>query len=164
MSDRYAVIGNPISHTKSPVLHAAFAHQCHQDMSYEAIFGPIGEFRETVEAFRRAGGRGMNVTVPFKVEALVLADKLTTRARLAQAVNTLRFDDDGIFGDNTDGIGLVHDIQGRLGFGVEGKRIPWTRTRSRPWRGWRGSTGFRAAAGRTAPGLSDHRQPHVGKG
>ena len=123
MTDRYAVIGNPIAHTKSPVLHAAFAHQCHQDMSYEAIFGPIGEFRETVEAFRRAGGRGMNVTVPFKVEALALADKLTTRARLAQAVNTLRFDDDGIFGDNTDGIGLVHDIQGRLGFGVEGKRV-----------------------------------------
>lgn len=123
MTDRYAVIGNPIAHTKSPVLHAAFARQCQQDMSYEAIFGPIGEFRETVEAFRRAGGRGMNVTVPFKVEALALADKLTTRARLAQAVNTLRFDDDGIFGDNTDGIGLVHDIQGRLGFGVEGKRV-----------------------------------------
>ena len=123
MTDRYAVIGNPIAHTKSPVLHAAFARQCQQDMSYEAIFGPIGEFRETVEAFRRAGGRGMNVTVPFKVQDLALADKLTTRARLAQAVNTLRFDDDGIFGDNTDGIGLVHDIQGRLGFGVEGKRI-----------------------------------------
>lgn len=123
MTDRYAVIGNPIAHSKSPVLHAAFARQCGQDISYEAILGPLDGFRQAVEAFRRAGGRGMNVTVPFKLEALALADRLTPRARLAQAVNTLRFDDDGVFADNTDGCGLVNDIQGRLGFAVAGKRV-----------------------------------------
>ena len=123
MTDRYAVIGNPIAHSKSPTLHAAFARQCSQDIRYEAILGPLDGFRAAVEAFRQAGGRGMNVTVPFKVEALALADTLTERARLAQAVNTLRFDADGIFGDNTDGIGLVNDIQQRLGFAIGGKRV-----------------------------------------
>lgn len=123
MTDRYAVIGNPIAHSKSPTLHAAFARQCGQDIRYEAILGPLDGFRASVEAFRQAGGRGMNVTVPFKVEALALADTLTERARLAQAVNTLRFDADGIFGDNTDGIGLVNDIQQRLGFAIGGKRV-----------------------------------------
>ena len=123
MTDRYAVIGNPIAHSKSPALHAAFARQCGQDIRYEAILGPLDGFRAAVEAFRQAGGRGMNVTVPFKVEALALADILTERARLAQAVNTLRFDADGIFGDNTDGIGLVNDIQQRLGFAIGGKRV-----------------------------------------
>lgn len=123
MTDRYAVIGNPIAHSKSPALHAAFARQCGQDIRYEAILGPLDGFRAAVEAFRQAGGRGMNVTVPFKVEALALADTLTGRARLAQAVNTLRFDADGIFGDNTDGIGLVNDIQQRLGFAIGGKRV-----------------------------------------
>lgn len=123
MTDRYAVIGNPIAHSKSPALHAAFARQCGQDIRYEAILGPLDGFRASVEAFRQAGGRGMNVTVPFKVEALALADTLTERARLAQAVNTLRFDADGIFGDNTDGIGLVNDIQQRLGFAIGGKRV-----------------------------------------
>lgn len=123
MTDRYAVIGNPIAHSKSPALHAAFARQCGQDIRYEAILGPLDGFRASVEAFRQAGGRGMNVTVPFKVEALALADTLTERARLAQAVNTLRFDADGFFGDNTDGIGLVNDIQQRLGFAIGGKRV-----------------------------------------
>ncbi|MDD3326107.1 MAG: shikimate dehydrogenase [Zoogloea sp.] len=123
MTDRYAVIGNPIAHSKSPALHAAFARQCSQDIRYEAILGPLDGFRAAVEAFRQAGGRGMNVTVPFKVEALALADTLTERARLAQAVNTLRFEADGIFGDNTDGIGLVNDIQQRLGFAIGGKRV-----------------------------------------
>ena len=123
MTDRYAVIGNPIAHSKSPALHAAFARQCGQDIRYEAILGPLDGFRASVEAFRQAGGCGMNVTVPFKVEALALADTLTERARLAQAVNTLRFDADGIFGDNTDGIGLVNDIQQRLGFAIGGKRV-----------------------------------------
>lgn len=123
MTDRYAVIGNPIAHSKSPALHAAFARQCGQDIRYEAILGPLDGFRASVEAFRQAGGCGMNVTVPFKVEALALADTLTERARLAQAVNTLRFDADGFFGDNTDGIGLVNDIQQRLGFAIGGKRV-----------------------------------------
>jgi shikimate dehydrogenase len=123
MTDRYAVIGNPIAHSKSPAIHAAFARQCGQDLSYEAILGPLDGFRAAVEAFRQAGGRGMNVTVPFKLAALELADKPTERARLAGAANTLRFDADGIFGDNTDGTGLVHDIRDRLGFALRGRRI-----------------------------------------
>lgn len=122
MTDRYAVIGNPIAHSKSPRLHAAFARQCGQDMQYDAILGPLDGFRAAVEAFRQAGGRGMNVTVPFKLEALALADKLTPRAQLAQAVNTLRFDTDGMLGDNTDGVGLVQDIL-RLGAAIAGQRV-----------------------------------------
>ena len=122
MTDRYAVIGNPISHTKSPLIHAAFARQCGHDISYEALLAPLDGFRETVTAFRNAGGRGMNVTVPFKIEAMALSEKLTPRAQLAQAVNTLIFDETGITGDNTDGIGLVRDIQ-RLGFDFTSKRI-----------------------------------------
>lgn len=123
MTDRYAVIGNPIAHSKSPRIHAAFARQTGQDISYEAILGPLDAFRETVLAFRAAGGKGMNVTVPFKIEALHLADHLTPRARQAQAVNTLRFDTTGILGDNTDGIGLVNDIEQRLAFPITGKRV-----------------------------------------
>lgn len=123
MTDRYAVIGNPIAQTKSPKLHAAFARQFGHDMTYEAILGPIGGFACAVHAFRAAGGKGMNVTVPFKVEALELADRLTERARLAQAVNTLKFDENGILGENTDGVGLVRDIQERVGVPLRGKRV-----------------------------------------
>jgi hypothetical protein len=169
MTDRYAVIGNPIAHSKSPALHAAFARQCGQDIRYEAILGPLDGFRAAVEAFRQAGGRGMNVTVPFKVEALALADTLTERARLAQAVNTLRFDADGIFGDNTDGIGLVNDIQQRLGFAIGGKRVlilgaggaargsvlPWPR-RARP--GSSSSTAPRPGPRRCASSLPAWRR------
>lgn len=123
MTDRYAVIGNPIAQTRSPVLHAAFARQSDQDMTYEAILGPLDGFAETVREFVRAGGKGMNVTVPFKVQALELADRLTERARLAQAVNTLKFDADGILGENTDGVGLVRDIEECVGVALRGKRV-----------------------------------------
>lgn len=123
MTDRYAVIGNPIAHTKSPALHGAFAKQCDQDMTYEAILGSLDGFAGTVREFIRAGGKGMNVTVPFKLQALELADRLTDRARLAQAVNTLKFDAAGILGDNTDGVGLVRDIAGRLGVALQGRRV-----------------------------------------
>lgn len=123
MTDRYAVIGNPIAHSKSPAIQAAFARQCGQDLVYETILGPLDGFAVAVEAFRQAGGRGINVTVPFKLEALELADQPTERARQAGAVNTLRFDPDGVFGDNTDGIGLVRDIRDRLDFPLRGKRI-----------------------------------------
>lgn len=123
MTDRYAVIGNPIAHTKSPMLHAAFAQQCGEDIRYEALLAPLGGFAEAVDEFRRQGGKGLNITVPFKIDALRYADHLTPRARLAQAVNTLTFDDQGVFGDNTDGIGLVLDIQDRLRFNLKGKRI-----------------------------------------
>ena len=91
MTDRYAVIGNPIAQSKSPVLHAAFARQTGQDLTYEAILGPLDGFAERVRQFVREGGKGMNVTVPFKVQAFELADRLTERARHAQAVNTLKF-------------------------------------------------------------------------
>lgn len=123
MTDRYAVIGNPIAHTKSPALHQAFARQCGEDISYEALLAPLGGFAAAADAFRAAGGKGLNITVPFKIDALRYADHLTPRARLAQAVNTLSFDETGATGDNTDGIGLVADIEDRLRFNLKGKRV-----------------------------------------
>jgi len=86
--DRYAVIGHPIAHSKSPRIHAAFARQTGQALCYEAILAPLDGFSASVHAFRAAGGRGMNVTVPFKLEAFALADQHTPRARAAGAVNT----------------------------------------------------------------------------
>ena len=121
--DRYAVIGHPIAHSKSPRIHAAFARQTGQDMCYEAIFAPLDSFTASVHAFRAAGGRGMNVTVPFKLEAFALAQRHTPRAGAAGAVNTLIFDTDGILGDNTDGAGLVRDLKLNLGCTLEGCRI-----------------------------------------
>ncbi|NTV11547.1 MAG: shikimate dehydrogenase, partial [Zoogloea sp.] len=92
--DRYAVVGHPIAHSKSPAIHAAFARQTGQDLSYEALLAPLDGFAATVRSFREAGGRGLNVTVPFKLEACALADRLTPRAQAAQAVNTLVFEAD----------------------------------------------------------------------
>jgi shikimate dehydrogenase len=124
MTDRYAVIGNPISHSKSPIIHAAFARQTGQDLTYEAILGPLDGFAERVRQFMREGGKGMNVTVPFKIQAFELADRLTERARLAQAVNTLKFDADGtMLGDNTDGVGMVRDIRDVLDAPIAGRRV-----------------------------------------
>ena len=123
MTDRYAVIGHPIAHSKSPLIHAAFARQTGQDLCYEAVLAPLDGFRASVQDFIAAGGKGMNVTVPFKIEALELADELTPRARQAGAVNTLLFGPAGITGDNTDGAGLVRDIQERLQFALAGKRV-----------------------------------------
>ena len=108
--DRYAVIGNPIEHSKSPQVHALFAQQTGQAMHYERLLAPIDSFAESVHEFIAQGGRGANVTVPFKLEAFALAQELTPRAQAAGAVNTLSFSADGIKGDNTDGIGLVRDI------------------------------------------------------
>ncbi len=122
-SDRYAVVGNPIGHSKSPRIHAAFAAQTGQTMTYEAILAPLDGFAATVGTFRATGGRGLNITVPFKLEAHALATRLTPRAQAAGAVNTLVFGDDGILGDNTDGAGLVRDITVNLGFPLEGRRI-----------------------------------------
>jgi shikimate dehydrogenase len=121
---RYAVMGNPVAHSKSPRIHRMFAHQFGHRLEYEAIQVEPGCFAQAVEQFRAAGGRGLNVTVPLKIEAFRLADHLSERARLAGAVNTLRFEPDGkIFGDNTDGTGLVHDIQINLEVPLRGKRI-----------------------------------------
>ena len=121
--DRYAVIGHPIAHSKSPQIHVAFARQTAQDLGYEAILAPLDGFVATVQAFRAAGGRGMNVTVPFKLEAFALADRHTPRARAAGAVNTLAFDADGILGDNTDGAGLVRDLTVNLNCPLQGRRV-----------------------------------------
>lgn len=110
MTDRYAVIGNPIAHSKSPDIHARFAAQTQQDMRYEPLLAPLDGFLATVQDFVRNGGKGVNVTVPFKLEAYALATTLTERARAAGAVNTLKFDGADMLGDNTDGFGLVSDI------------------------------------------------------
>lgn len=121
--DRYAVIGNPIAHSKSPQIHAAFAVQTGQRMQYEALLAPLDGFRAAVAAFRHDGGRGLNVTVPFKLEAHALADALSPRAEAAGAVNTLSFDSEGILGDNTDGAGLVRDLLHNLGHPLGGTRV-----------------------------------------
>lgn len=123
MTDRYAVFGNPVSHSKSPRIHALFAAQTGQDMRYEARQAPLDGFAAAVRAFIAAGGRGANVTVPFKEEAFRLATELTPRARAAGAVNTLSFDGEAIRGDNTDGAGLVRDLKANLGCDPAGKRI-----------------------------------------
>jgi shikimate dehydrogenase len=122
MTDRYAVIGHPIAHSKSPAIHAAFAAQTAQDMAYEALLAPLDGFVETVARFREQGGRGLNVTVPFKEEAWRLTDRLSERARLAGAVNTLVVDGHGFSGDNTDGAGLVRDLE-FLGCHPAGARV-----------------------------------------
>ncbi|MDU0810682.1 MAG: shikimate dehydrogenase [Burkholderia sp.] len=121
--DRYAVIGNPIIHSKSPFIHALFAEQTGENIIYEYRLAPIGGFEENVREFIAEGGRGANVTVPFKINAYVLSDTLSERAEAAGAVNTLRFDDGYIFGDNTDGIGLVRDIELHFGVSLSGIRI-----------------------------------------
>jgi len=121
--DRYAVIGNPIAHSKSPLIHAEFARQTHQNMRYEAILGPEHGFADTVRAFAASEGRGMNVNVPFKLEACDLADHLSERAEAAGAVNTLSFRVDGIHGDNTDGAGLIRDLQVNLNCPLAAKRV-----------------------------------------
>ena len=123
MTDRYAVVGNPIGHSKSPAIHAEFARRTGQDIEYAALLAPLDGFAATVRRFREQGGKGLNVTVPFKQEAWRLATELSERARMAEAVNTLKFDGDTIFGDNTDGAGLVRDLRVNLGFPLAGQRI-----------------------------------------
>jgi shikimate dehydrogenase len=121
---KYAVIGNPVTHSQSPRIHALFAHQFHHRIEYTAIEAPLDGFAATVARFRADGGRGANVTVPFKLEAYRLAQHLSDRARHAGAVNTLRFEpDDSIFGDNTDGAGLVHDLTRNLGLTLKDQKI-----------------------------------------
>jgi len=123
MSDLYCVFGNPVAHSKSPAIHAAFAAATGQDMTYEARLAAVDGFAQAIAAFVAAGGKGANVTVPFKEDAFRLATRLSERAQRAGAVNTLAFDGAGIFGDNTDGAGLVRDITHNLGFSLAGKRV-----------------------------------------
>lgn len=123
MTDRYCVFGNPVAHSRSPAIHARFAAQCHHDLSYEAILAPLDGFAVTVSEFVAAGGKGANVTVPFKEEAFRLCTRRSARAERAGAVNTLAFAGNEIFGDNTDGAGLVRDIEVNLEFPLAGRRV-----------------------------------------
>ena len=123
MSQRYAVIGHPIQHSKSPLIHALFAQETLQDMVYDRIEAALDGFASCVKQLQQDGIAGVNVTVPFKEQAFALADWLTDRARLAGAVNTLKFTAVGIEGDNTDGVGLVTDMRQNLGFELAQKRI-----------------------------------------
>lgn len=123
MTDRYAVIGNPLGHTKSPQIHADFARQTGEDLMYEALEVPLDGFATALAAFRAAGGRGANVTAPFKLEALAIATQPTERARLAGAANALMFEDGVVLADNFDGVGLARDIQENLGFRFGDRRV-----------------------------------------
>lgn len=122
--DRYAVMGNPIKHSKSPQIHKAFALQTDQDMTYTALLVPEEGFREAVDNFRAEGGKGINVTVPFKLEAFDLVNKRSERAERAKAVNTIVVRTDGsLFGDNTDGVGMVRDITHNHDGRFTGKKV-----------------------------------------
>jgi shikimate dehydrogenase len=121
--DRYAVAGNPIEHSQSPFIHAEFAKATGQAMSYERLLVPLDAFLPTLREFAASGAKGCNVTVPFKFDAFKAAARPTERAALAQAANTLRFDAGGWLADNTDGVGLVHDIEVNAGVPLAGKRV-----------------------------------------
>jgi shikimate dehydrogenase len=128
MTDLYAVAGNPVAHSQSPFIHQQFAEQTGQRLHYERLLCPLEAFSSTVRAFANgvedgAVARGCNVTVPFKFEAFALASSHTPRARLAGAANTLRFDDSGWLADNTDGAGLVRDIQRNAGLPLAGTKV-----------------------------------------
>lgn len=121
--DRYAVIGNPVAHSKSPRIHSSFAAQTGQHLTYERLLAPLDGFAASVRDFFAQNGRGVNVTLPFKLEAHQLADRLSDRAKAAGAVNTLKLCDGIIEGDNTDGAGLVTDIVDNARVSLQGKRI-----------------------------------------
>ncbi|GAC1602361.1 MAG: shikimate dehydrogenase [Ramlibacter sp.] len=122
--DSYCVLGNPVEHSQSPWIHARFAELAVQQLHYGKRLVPLDGFVAGLHAWRAEGGRGCNVTVPFKFEAAAIATTLTARARLAQACNTLRFEGErGVFGDNTDGIGLVNDIQRNAGVEIGGRDV-----------------------------------------
>ncbi len=122
--DRYAVMGNPIAHSKSPQIHAQFAAQTEQRLRYDAILVALDDFKAAVSAFHAEGGRGLNVTVPFKQEAWALADVRTARAERAGAVNTLWWDEQNtLHGDTTDGVGLVRDLRDNHGLALKNLRI-----------------------------------------
>jgi shikimate dehydrogenase len=127
MTDKYAVIGNPISHSKSPLIHGLFAQATAQDMSYVTVLGPVGGFSGAVDAFRAIGGRGMNVTAPFKLDAFAYATERSPRAVAAGAVNALKFEGQGETGralaENFDGVGLVRDVVSNLDCPMRGKRV-----------------------------------------
>jgi len=123
MTDRYAVIGNPIEQSKSPLIHTAFAQVTGQDIDYTRVLGPLGGFAQTVDAFRAEGGKGMNVTAPFKLDAFAYATDLAPSAQMAGAVNAMKFEGDKVYAENFDGVGLVRDVVHNLGCPLNGKRV-----------------------------------------
>jgi shikimate dehydrogenase len=123
MTDRYAVIGNPIEQSKSPLIHAEFARACAQDLSYGRLLGPVGGFAACVDQFRAEGGRGLNVTAPFKLDACAYCTDLSLDAKLAGAVNAMKFEGQKVWGENFDGIGLVRDLQVNLATPLAGLRV-----------------------------------------
>ena len=123
MTDRYAVIGNPIEQSKSPLIHRAFAQATGQDIDYTKVLGPLGQFAQTVDAFRAAGGQGMNVTAPFKLDAFAYATDLAPGAQLVGAVNAMKFEGGRVYAENFDGVGLVRDVVHNLGCPLRGQRV-----------------------------------------
>ena len=123
MTDHYAVIGNPIVQSKSPFIHTTFAQVTGQDLEYTKVLAPLGGFAAEVDAFRAAGGKGMNVTAPFKLDAFAYATELSDGARLAGAVNAMKFDGARVWAENFDGVGLVRDVVHNLSFSLAGKRV-----------------------------------------
>jgi shikimate dehydrogenase len=122
-ASRYAVVGNPVAHSQSPFIHAAFAAQTGEPVTYDRLLCPLDGFAAAVRAFAAGGASGCNVTMPFKFEACGLVARTTPRARVAGACNVLRFDADGWLGDNTDGAGLVRDIERNAGIALRGARV-----------------------------------------
>lgn len=123
MTDRYAVIGYPVAHSRSPEIHAAFARECGVDIQYERLLATPAGFVATVDAFRNSGASGANVTLPFKLEAFAYVSEHTARAARGGSVNTLSFESNRILGDNTDGAGLCRDIVQNIGQSLQGARI-----------------------------------------
>jgi len=120
---RLAVVGNPVAHSRSPQIHARFAADTHHSVDYTRLEAPLDGFVATLRDFAASGARGCNVTVPFKGEAFAACARLSERARRAEAVNTIAFEADGWFGDNTDGAGLVRDIELNAGVPLRGRRV-----------------------------------------
>lgn len=124
MTDLYAVMGNPINHSKSPAIHSQFADQAKQDLVYSAMLVPTDAFEPAVKDFFKGSGKGLNITVPFKEKAFAFAEQLTPRAQTAEAVNTLVLQEDGtVLGDNTDGAGLVRDLLMNQHVEIAGQKI-----------------------------------------
>ncbi|MCZ8254839.1 MAG: shikimate dehydrogenase, partial [Polaromonas sp.] len=121
--DQYYVLGNPIAHSKSPLIHARFAELTGQTLQYERLLVPLEAFAATLAQLALGGVKGCNVTVPFKLEAFEAATTLTDRAQLARAANTLRLEGGAIHADNTDGVGLVNDIQNNAGVSLAGRDV-----------------------------------------
>ena len=124
MTDQYAVFGNPVTHSRSPQIHADFAAATGEDINYQKQLVAVDDFEAAADRFFAGGGKGLNITVPFKQEAYSYAARLTPRARRAGAVNTLTMEQDGtVTGDTTDGVGMVADIVQNLGWQIRTKRV-----------------------------------------